>query len=82
MNKLEEVKLKLAELHTLVDNYQKELSNEGIEVGKRMVLERVCSWGVELAKKDPPLCYNEISQHDKFMAAYRVITELFPELKR
>jgi hypothetical protein len=82
MGKLEEIKAKLAELNNLVDSYQKELSNDGIEIGKRIVLEKVCSEGVELARKDPSLIYSKIPQHDKFMAAYSVITELFPELKK
>lgn len=86
MNKLQEIKDKAKELFELINNYEQELFQEGMKIGRQQVYDATCiHLGNVVHKfreqnKETELSVVDIPNAKKILDATSVIRELFPDL--
>jgi hypothetical protein len=83
MNKLQEIKNKAKELFELIDEYETESFNTGVQRGIQKVYDRTCNAFVEEMEKQGDLTdksVQDIPSAERILNASSVIRELFPDL--
>lgn len=86
MNKLQDIKDKARELFELIDNYEQELFQEGIKIGRKQVYNATCihlgNVVHEFREQNKELEFSiyDIPNAKKILEARSVMRELFPDL--
>jgi len=83
MDKLQEIKQKTKDLLELINDYESEFYQIGINEGKQQVYDRICHALVQEVKKHGDLTgisVQDIPSADRILTASDVVRELFPDL--